>query len=168
MQPETPVTEIPLPTTRHLPGSGTTPDSDLLHSVSSRALKDTQDANAACNVAWLYGIRLFNAAYYWEAHEVWESVWMHAAPNSRERSLVQACIHLTNAELKLLLGKPNAATRLYPLAAECMERSLKGFTGNLMGVSVPHLLSLSEADGCSRVEGCRPIIECEYLNREDM
>lgn len=167
MQPETPIAEIPLPVTRHLPGSGTTPDSQLLHSVSVLALSDTQDNNAARNIAWLYGIRLFNAGYYWEAHEVWESVWMHAAHNSRERSLVQACIHLTNAELKLVLSKPNAAARLYLLAAECLERSVGGSAGNLMGVSVLHLLSLSETGQSDRAEGYKPCIDCEYLNQED-
>lgn len=154
-----PVAEIPLPKTRHLPGSQSTPDSDFLHSIASRASNDTTDANAANNVAWLYGIRLFNSSYYWEAHEVWEAVWMKAAPNSLERSLLQACIHLTNAELKLVLDKSNAAARLYQLALQSLERALGA--DSLMGVSLQHLRELAEGRDHTCVTN--PIIDCQYL-----
>jgi hypothetical protein len=61
------------------------------------------------NAAYLYGHRLLEAGFYWEAHEVWEAVWMNCRPNSTEKVLLQALIQQANARLKRKMGKVNAA-----------------------------------------------------------
>ena len=159
------IKEIPFPAVRHLPGTGTKPDSDFLHLITLRASEHTTDSTAADNVAWLYGIRLFNATFYWEAHEVWETVWMNATPNSRERSLVQACIHLTNAKLKFLLGNEKAADKLCKLTTDSLERCLNGNSRTLMGVSLAQMHLLSESNGNDKTDAgkCVTTIDCEYL-----
>ena len=62
--------------------------------------------------AWSVGVRCFEEGYFWEAHELWEPVWMACAPNSGERLLVQAVIQLANAGLKSRMDRDGAKTRL--------------------------------------------------------
>ncbi|MGI9370631.1 MAG: DUF309 domain-containing protein [Ruegeria sp.] len=71
--------------------------------------------------AWLAGWTLFRQEYYWEAHEVWEPVWLHLPPNSAERLVVRACIQLANALLKEKMGWPKAALRLRVEVLDLLE-----------------------------------------------
>lgn len=66
--------------------------------------------------AWQAGLAFFDAGYFWEAHEVWEVVWMAAPANSPEKALVQGMIQLANAGLKRRMGRPRAAGRLDVIA----------------------------------------------------
>jgi len=68
------------------------------------------------------GLALYRAGYFWEAHEAWEPLWLEAAPNSRERALLQGLILLANARLKLRMGRGPAAARIAALAAEHLQR----------------------------------------------
>ena len=69
------------------------------------------------NAAYRYGWALFEAGFHWEAHEVWEAVWMRADPNSRERSLLAGLIQVANARLKARMGSARAHARLLAIAA---------------------------------------------------
>ncbi|QIZ82491.1 DUF309 domain-containing protein [Thalassovita gelatinovora] len=66
--------------------------------------------------AWRVGLDFLTEGYFWEAHELLESVWMVCPPNSAERRLVQAIIQYANAGLKRKMDRPAAATRLLGLA----------------------------------------------------
>jgi hypothetical protein len=120
------VDHIPLPTHAHIPGSNQRHAEDFLDPVKKLASEQTQDANAANNIAWLYGLRLIDLGYHWEAHEILETVWMHAAPNSRERQLVQGIIHLANAVLKVKMERQKAALRLLDLAETHIVEAFAG------------------------------------------
>ena len=76
------------------------------------------------NVRVRYALRLIDSGYYWEAHEVLEPVWLHAAENSRERHLAQAIIHCTNAMLKTCMGRDQAANRLWEMAERTCHRAM--------------------------------------------
>ena len=89
------------------------------------------------NRAWLYGRALYDASFFWEAHEVWEPVWQRTQPNSEARSLIACLIHLANACLKLEMMRPKAAQRLSGLA----RGELIGLSGTVMGVPVVRLLA---------------------------
>lgn len=118
------IDDHPLPETAHIPGvNNRQSQMNLLEQVASRALRPTSDPTWRQNPAWLYGLRLLRNGYYWEAHEVLEAVWMNAAPNSRERHLVQGVIHLANAALKVRMERIDASLRLCDLAEECFSRS---------------------------------------------
>ena len=56
-----------------------------------------------------WGADLFDAGYYWEAHEAWEPFWQ--AASGSERALLKALILLAAAGLKLREGKTAAAHR---------------------------------------------------------
>ncbi|MDA7965064.1 DUF309 domain-containing protein [Ruegeria sp.] len=88
--------------------------------------------------AWVAGLAFFRDGYYWEAHEVLETVWLACPPNAPERLMVQAIIQRANAELKRVMGQERAALRLFDLsdklACEAVERagrSVLGFNAEL-------------------------------------
>ncbi len=97
----------------HVPGTGSRPDRDRLDQITA-----TVPAGALapeCLVAqpaFHWGRRFHGAGFHWEAHEVWEAVWMACPPNGRERRLLRCLIQTTNAGLKLRMGRPRAALRL--------------------------------------------------------
>jgi len=126
---------IALPAHRYLPGRSERHPDDAFDHVKALAPKETRETTAHGNVAWQYGLRLFNHGFYWEAHEVLEEVWMRAPPNSRERWLVQCVIHLANGALKKELGQQRAVLRLAGLARECGHRAFAGGEGLVMGLA---------------------------------
>ena len=105
-----------LPQGRYVPGQSARPAAGTFAQVVRHTPPVTTSATAQTNRAWLYGIDLINAGYYWEAHEVLEPVWLRARLNSRERALVQGMIQLANAALKVKMGRPAAALRLLDMA----------------------------------------------------
>lgn len=120
--------EIPLPDYAYIPGINARHKEGFLNHVKDMASDITKDGTAKDNLAWLYGIRLLENAFYWECHEVLEEVWMKAAPNSRERYLVQGIIHLANAALKIKMDRASAAQKLASLAANSIHEAYVGFT----------------------------------------
>jgi hypothetical protein len=61
---------------------------------------------------WLYGVDLFNAFYFWEAHETWERLWAVKPRHSRPALLLQGLIQGSAAMLKIHLRSVEGATRL--------------------------------------------------------
>ncbi len=55
---------------------------------------------------YLRGITLFNAGYYWEAHECWEALWHAHGRRGPIAELLQALIKLAAAGVKVLEGRP--------------------------------------------------------------
>lgn len=106
---------IPQRTVRHAEGT--------FDAIRGQACATTTTDSAAANPAWLYGLDLIENAFYWEAHEVLEAVWMNAAPNASERNQVQAVIQLANAALKHEMGRPNAANRLCDIAQSLADEA---------------------------------------------
>ena len=60
--------------------------------------------------AFLLGLKLHNSGFFWEAHEVWESLWrLQSGP---AKSFLKILIQLTAAHLKIRTGDREAADRL--------------------------------------------------------
>ncbi|MEP1207705.1 MAG: DUF309 domain-containing protein [Rhizobiaceae bacterium] len=131
----------PLPSHAHLPGQNVRHGEDFLDHIKAQAPPQTRDANAGDNQAWLYGLRLIECGYFWEAHEILETVWMRTAPNSREFHLVQGVIHLANGALKVKMNRPNAALRLKQLAMSSITEAYLGRQNDdLMGLKKSDLV----------------------------
>ncbi|NWF72149.1 MAG: DUF309 domain-containing protein [Nitrospirae bacterium] len=61
---------------------------------------------------YLYGIDLYNFAYWWECHEVFEGLWHTMGRNSEQGNFLQAFIQFAAANLKRFLGNEQAAQKL--------------------------------------------------------
>lgn len=68
---------------------------------------------------WLYGIDLFNARYFWEAHEAWEGLWAAVPRDSVAGLLVQGLIQIAAALLKLHM---KSAAGVVVLSTEGLDR----------------------------------------------
>jgi hypothetical protein len=57
---------------------------------------------------WLYGVDLFNAFYFWEAHEAWEGLWAacdrHDDPAVLLQGLIQIAAALLKVHMRVLTG----------------------------------------------------------------
>lgn len=62
-------------------------------------------ATLAAHPRWLYALDLFNAGFYWEAHEAWENFWHALGRTTPEARFVQGLIHLTAACVKIREGR---------------------------------------------------------------
>lgn len=62
--------------------------------------------------AYLYGVDLFNHAYWWEAHEALEAIWLAAGQTSDCGRFVQGLIQLAAAQLKRFTGEIRGARSL--------------------------------------------------------
>lgn len=69
---------------------------------------------------WLFGVDLFNAFFFWEAHESWESLWAVKPRDSVPARMLQGLIQLAAALLKIHLGSLAGATTLCREALEKM------------------------------------------------
>lgn len=132
------VAALPLPAHAHVPGSGSTPGMAPLEAAKALAPPVTRREGWQENPAYLYGHDLLEAGFFWEAHEVWEAVWLNCPPNSLEKLLLRMLIQQANARLKLVMGRQRAAERLAD-EAETLRAELGGRLGEaglLMGVDV--------------------------------
>lgn len=73
---------------------------------------------------WLAGVDRFNAFYFWEAHESWESLWASATPrDGAPARTLQGLIQITAALLKIHLGTLAGAASLSREGVEKLAES---------------------------------------------
>jgi len=93
---------------------------------------------------YLFGIDLYHAGYFWEAHEAWEGPWKRAEPDSIEYNLLQALILNTAAQLKAHQGNARGArTRSRNARWRLARIRAKGFDGpenRLFGLDIAELI----------------------------
>jgi hypothetical protein len=61
---------------------------------------------------WLYGVDLFNAHYFWEAHEAWEGLWAACDRDSTQALFLQGLIQIAAALLKARMGSAGGVRAL--------------------------------------------------------
>lgn len=129
-------TEIPFPPYAHLPGDTPHPkkagghseqDSDPeSFSITDQNWKEHQD--------YLYGVDLYNAEFFWEAHVWWEAVWK-ATPKGPERDFIQGLIKVAAAALKQRMGQDSIAKEHAVRGHELMSGKFLGAETSVFGVS---------------------------------
>jgi uncharacterized protein len=70
---------------------------------------------------YCWGIDLFNAGYYWEAHEAWEAVWVAAGRRGVVADFLKALIKLAAGGVKIREGTPAGARRHLRRARELFD-----------------------------------------------
>jgi hypothetical protein len=97
-------TRIPLPPYSYVPGVSPHPVSDPAghhHGVADPVVRHFHAQRWNACQPYLYGIDLFNAGFYWEAHEQWEAVWHAVGRRGPIAALLKGLIKLAAAGVKL-------------------------------------------------------------------
>ena len=105
----------PFPSYRFLPGKNSHPRRDPLgHSYGQPepTLLAFPPEEWQRSEDYLYGIDLYNFAYWWESHEVFECLWHAAGHDTEQGNFFQALIQLAAANLKLFTDNHQAAENL--------------------------------------------------------
>lgn len=105
----------PFPPYRFLPGKTPHPRRNPLgHSYGQPELKVIvpPPKDWQWSGDYLYGVDLYNYAYWWECHEVFEALWHAAGHDTEQGNFFQALIQLAGADLKRFLGNEQAAQNL--------------------------------------------------------
>jgi len=118
---------LALPPRPYLPGQTERPDEAIFEPLKEGLSPDMAPEALAQSAAFVGGQQAFAQGYFWEAHELWEAVWMVLPPASAERHLLRGLIQLANGGLKARMGRENAARRIAALAeAALREAFLQG------------------------------------------
>lgn len=141
---------LPLPRSAYLPGGGDEPDRPALERAKALVRARFDLFVPAEDCGFRYGLALHDASYFWEAHEIWEAVWMAAPMNGRDRLALRALIQIANAGLKRRMGRVRAAARLVEeaqaLLGELVARGaaldLASVAGRLRAAALNEELSL--------------------------
>jgi len=94
---------------------------------------------------YLFGIDLFNRGYYWEAHEVWESLWHPCGRGGRTAAFLKGLIKLAAAGVKVREGKLKGVREHARRAAELLEqvaREVGEAEPRYFGLSLTELIRL--------------------------
>lgn len=129
-------TMITLPSHAYIPGQTTRHREDAFDALKKTVTYAQNAEQLAQSSAFQAGLQFLDAGFNWEAHEVFEPVWMALPVGSEERRFVQGLIQLANGRLKLRMGKPAATLRLVGLARELLTTDL---TQTIMTVEVRHV-----------------------------
>ena len=119
-----------LPSVPYIPGQTPRPEDGQYDGLKDTARPGMSVAELAQCKAWSAGWELLDAGCFWEAHEVWEAVWLALPQNSAERRFVQAAIQLANGLLKKYEPKdplrppPGGDPYLVPLNQEQWQQTV--------------------------------------------
>jgi uncharacterized protein len=96
-------------------------------------------------VRYLRGVELFNAGYYWEAHEVWEGLWHAAGRRGPTADVLKALIKLAAAGVKVREGRENGVRTHSGRAALLFASAAEQGGARELGLDL-HLLALRAGD----------------------
>ena len=147
----------PLPPYTYVPGRAPHPKSDPAGHAYGRdeprlALFDPAHLEASPD--FRYGVDLFHAGYYWEAHEVWESLWHAVGHHGPTADLLKGLIKLAAAGVKVLEGVPNGVARHCYRAAELLDQAHRGGIARIGRTSTEELAATARALSVSPTTGC--------------
>jgi len=120
------------PSHAYIPGKTPRHAEDAFDHLRATATAAHDAGQLSKSDAFLVGLSYLRNGYYWEAHELFEPVWMALPDPSRERALVQGLIQIANGFLKLKMDRPKAASRLEAIARSHVANA---GTGQVMGVA---------------------------------
>jgi uncharacterized protein len=126
-----------LPATPYVPGRGPRPREDAVDSRDPRRAAEYVSARRwAEHDEYLWGVDLYNAGFFWEAHEAWEAAWHAAASDRLQHEFVQALIQCAAACLKGVMGDVVAARRLAARASQRLESVRAEVGASYMGLEL--------------------------------
>ncbi len=115
------------------------------HSFGHRELPAPEPIDPAhweASEAYLWGYSLFDAGYYWEAHETWEGLWHVHHRCGPIADLLKALIKLAAAGVKVREGQPEGVRRHSLRAALLIEMVRQEVGPSLLGVNLDSLAAI--------------------------
>ena len=92
---------------------------------------------------YLHGIRLFNAGYYWEAHEAFEGVWKASPRTGAEEHLLRGLAQFAAGALKVRQGK-SRTTHVFVEKCTARFASARELAGSpFAGMDLERLIDLA-------------------------
>jgi hypothetical protein len=85
---------------------------------------------------WLYGVDLFNYAYWWEAHEQLEALWLAAGRTTEHARFVQGLIKIAAACLNAWVGKVDIARAQSDAGMAAMIAAARAHGSLYMGIDL--------------------------------
>lgn len=134
------------PSYRHIPGLTPHPIKDP--AGHSYGIDESTEPLVLSPEAWrtnedyLYGVDLYNFAYWWEAHESWEGLWHHAEDDYR--LFLQGLIQISAALIKHHMRMPRPARTLSTAGSNKLQDvllKLNPSTETYMGIDLNEFLS---------------------------
>jgi hypothetical protein len=144
------VPERPLPPYAYVSGLFPHPVSDPRghsHGLAPECPDPPDPAHWQSCRTYLFGIDLFNHGYYWEAHEVWESLWHACGRAGLTASFLKGLIKLAAAGVKVRERKPRGVREHARRAAELFKhvaRELGEVVPTYLGLSLPELTRFAQ------------------------
>ena len=120
------VARLKFPPYRHLPGE--TPHPRIHPEGHSYGVTEPLEGKLLSPAAWweneayLFGVDLYNYAYWWEAHEQWEGLWRLAGVKSLCGLYLQGLIQVGAALIKWHQGNRRGASKLAAKGCDKLER----------------------------------------------
>ena len=152
--------QIPFPPYRHIPGATFHPrthPSGHSYGAAERDSPPLTEENWCANEAYLFGVDLFNYAYWWEAHEEWESLWNLAERQALSRIYLQGLIQTAAALVKWREGNERGVVKLWRQAREKLVR-VGGESPVYMGLDIAELVGCVEPNLVGTDRSCAVLI----------
>ncbi len=161
------VPDEPLPPYSFVPGRFPHPVSDPAgHSFGANPdpAPPPDPERWAENGRYLFGIDLFNAGYYWEAHEAWESLWHACGRSGHTADFLKGLIKLAAAGVKVREGKPVGAAGHARAAADLFRQT--GARGErYLGLPLGELIDFADDVGAGPPTPADPASPVEIVFR---
>ena len=116
--------DVPFPAYAFVPGKHPHPVTDPQghqFGQTTSAPKPLDPSQPEQSLAYLTAIDLFNAGYYWEAHEVWEGLWIAAGRTGPLADFLKGLIKLAAAGVKIREGQIRGVERHARRAMELFQ-----------------------------------------------
>ncbi len=134
------LTSLPLPRCRYVPDVSSPGQRRFIRQFLSEILPAGRTEEAE-RVRFYYGADLFDVGFYWEAHEVWEPLWLASPSRSGERAFLHGLLLATAALLRAEVGKKTAAQRLALRAEAKLQEAMRWVSEASIGAGTFHPLT---------------------------
>lgn len=94
---------------------------------------------------YLRGLALFDAGYYWEAHECWEALWHAHGRRGPTADVLKALIKLAAAGVKAREGRPGGVATHARRAAEVLAAARGAGGPRRLGLDLDRLIEVARA-----------------------
>ena len=145
------LTEFPFPPYSYVSGLHPHPLSDPTGhgcegNPAAPTVAPTENTWHQCQ-AYLWGLDLFNAGFYWESHESWEAAWLAAGREGATADFLKALIKIAAAGVKAREGRVEGVHRHLARATELLGPFAESEKGSYFGLDVLALQSAIATTG---------------------